>query len=129
MKLNTLGKHILIEYYDCDVESLKSHKYIEEIMNEAANIAGCTIVNSVFHTFNPYGVSGAVIVQESHLTIHTWPEYGYAAVDVFICGDDVDPWKAQKYLEESLKAYRSESSELPRGTMEKISQYKEKIEK
>ncbi len=82
MQLKMLGRHLLIEYYNCNEEILKNHELVEEYMNEAAKISGATIVNSLFHHFNPYGVSGAVIIQESHLSIHTWPEYGYAAVDV-----------------------------------------------
>lgn len=85
-----------------------------------------TIVQSVFHHFNPYGVSGAVIISESHLAIHTWPEYGYAAVDVFTCGDKINPWTAFKYLEEVFKAERSESIEVPRGMVEKIRNFSPK---
>ncbi len=125
MKIDVLGKHILIEYYNCNPEILKDHELVEDLMNEAASIAGCTIVNSVFHKFNPYGVSGAVIVQESHLTIHTWPEYNYAAVDVFICGDEIYPWKAQKFLEKKLQASKSDSVDLQRGSIKKILHYKE----
>ena len=81
MKFETLGRHILVEYYNCDEEVLKNPKLIEEFMNNSALNAKATIVDSVFHHFNPWGVSGAVIIAESHLTIHTWPEYGYAAAD------------------------------------------------
>ena len=82
MKLTTLGRHVLIEYYNCDKDILKDHDKIEEIMNEAARVSGATIVESCFHTFNPYGVSGAVIISESHLTIHTWPEYGLSLIHI-----------------------------------------------
>ena len=63
-------------------------------MVEAAEAARATIVKSVFHTFNPWGVSGVIVIEESHLTIHTWPEYKYAAVDLFTCGDMLDPLAA-----------------------------------
>ena len=102
---------------------MKDPILIEKFMNEAAKRANATIVNSVFHHFNPYGVSGAVIISESHLAIHTWPEYGYAAVDVFTCGDKINPWVAFDYLEKSFEADRSESVELPRGMVEKIKKY------
>ena len=98
MKFETLGRHILVEYYNCDEEVLKNPKLIEEFMNNSALNAKATIVDSVFHHFNPWGVSGAVIIAESHLTIHTWPEYGYAAADFFTCGD-IDPWKSFELLE------------------------------
>ncbi len=123
MNLSALGRHVLIEYFNCDKEKLQNTKLVEELMNEAARRAGATIVESAFHTFNPYGVSGAVIISESHLTIHTWPEYGYASVDVYTCGDTVDPWLGFKYLEEELEATHSESIEVPRGMTDKIQKY------
>ena len=123
MKLTTLGRHVFIEYYNCDKDILKDHDVIEALMNEAARVAGATIVESCFHTFNPYGVSGAVIISESHLTIHTWPEYGYAAVDVFTCGDTVNHWLAEDYLQSALKAEMSDSYEVGRGMADKIHKY------
>ncbi|MGX6591675.1 S-adenosylmethionine decarboxylase [Cetobacterium ceti] len=123
MKLETLGRHILVEFYNCDEDIMRDPRKIEKYMNEAARIANATIVQSVFHHFNPYGVSGAVIISESHLAIHTWPEYGYAAVDVFTCGDKIDPWIAFDYLETMFKADRSESTEIPRGMVEKIRKF------
>ena len=126
MKLERLGRLILIEFYNCDEEILKNPTLIKEHMNKAAKIANATIVESVFHHFNPYGVSGAVIISESHLAIHTWPEYGYAAVDVFTCGDKIDPWTAFKFLEDVFKSDRSESIEVPRGMVDKIRNYSKK---
>ncbi|OJT85863.1 S-adenosylmethionine decarboxylase proenzyme, partial [Clostridioides difficile] len=114
MKFETLGRHILVEYYNCDENVLKDPRLIENFMNDSALNAKATIVDSVFHHFNPWGVSGAVIIAESHLTIHTWPEYGYAAADFFTCGD-IDPWKSFELLEQLLKSERSESTEIPRG--------------
>ena len=84
-------------------------------MIDAAEKSGATIVNSIFHTFNPWGVSGAVVITESHLTIHTWPEYGYAAVDVFTCGDDVDAWTGFKILQDGLKSERYTTVLIKRG--------------
>ncbi|PAB60726.1 adenosylmethionine decarboxylase [Anaeromicrobium sediminis] len=123
MKIEQLGRHILVEFYNCDKEVLNNHALIEKYMNEAAIKAKATIVQSAFHMFNPWGVSGAVIIQESHLTIHTWPEYGYAAVDLFTCGDSVDPWVAFDYLAETLKSEKSETTEVPRGLVDKIKHY------
>lgn len=120
MKIEQLGRHILVEYYNCDIEILKDHAIIEEYMKQAAIKANATIVTSCFHKFNPWGVSGAVIIQESHLTIHTWPEYGYASVDLFTCGDTVNPWLGFAYLENALKAERSESTEVARGLVDKV---------
>jgi S-adenosylmethionine decarboxylase proenzyme len=86
-------------------------------MKKAALVCGATIVSSVFHTFNPHGVSGVVVIAESHLAIHTWPEYRYAAVDVFTCGTIVDPAKAIQSIQKSLKAGSMESKELTRGEL------------
>ena len=123
MKLETLGRHILVEFYNCNEEKLKNPDYVDSVMTEAARIAKATIVQSVFHHFNPYGVSGAVIISESHLAIHTWPEYGYAAIDIFTCGDTINPWTAFDYLEKAFEADKSESTEMPRGIVEKIQKF------
>ena len=120
MKIEQLGRHILVEYYNCDKEILKDHELIEKHMKQAAIEAKATIVQSCFHKFNPWGVSGAVIIQESHLTIHTWPEFGFASVDLFTCGDKVNPWDGFKYLEKALKSERSESTEVAIGLIDKI---------
>ncbi len=86
-------------------------------MNEAAHLSGATVVQSVFHTFNPHGVSGVVVVEESHLAVHTWPEHNYAAVDYFSCGE-VDCDAAVRYLTEHLLPSRVETKEVPRGVIE-----------
>jgi S-adenosylmethionine decarboxylase proenzyme len=115
---NALGKHLLIEYYDCDPEVLNSVSGVEQKMVEAAEGCGATIVRSVFHGFNPIGVSGVVVIAESHLAIHTWPEYNYAAVDVFTCGDTVDPADAERILRRGLGASRAQIREVPRGELQ-----------
>lgn len=126
MKTEQLGRHILVEYYNCDENILNDHKLIEKLMVTAAKEAKATVVESVFHMFNPYGVSGAVVISESHLTIHTWPEFGYASVDLFTCGDSVNPWDAFDYLETMLKAEKSESTEVSRGMVDKIKRFSPK---
>lgn len=125
LKLETLGRHILVEYYNCNEEVLSNPVLIEKYMCEAAIEAQATIVESCFHHFNPWGVSGAVIISESHLTIHTWPEYGYAAVDLFTCGD-IDPWRGFNYLETCLQSQQTESIEIPRGLTDKIRRFNPK---
>jgi S-adenosylmethionine decarboxylase len=81
------------------------------------------VVAKNFHRFEPYGVSGVIIIAESHLAIHTWPEYNFATVDVFTCGDKINPWTAFDFLENAFKADRSESVEIPRGMVEKIKKF------
>ena len=87
-----LGRHILCEAYGCDKEILNDVRHVEKIMVAAALAAGAEVREVAFHHFSPQGVSGVVVISESHLAIHTWPEFGYAAIDVFTCGDTVDPW-------------------------------------
>ncbi|MBI2881858.1 MAG: adenosylmethionine decarboxylase [Candidatus Tectomicrobia bacterium] len=113
--MKALGRHLLVEYFDCDREILNDAARIEEAMTEAADKSGATIVNSVFHLFSPHGVSGVVVIAESHLAIHTWPEYGFAAVDFFSCGEGVTPEAAVLSLQKALKAASYESREVPRG--------------
>ncbi|UCG37921.1 MAG: S-adenosylmethionine decarboxylase proenzyme [bacterium] len=115
--MNALGRHILAEYYNCDARVLDDIRLVEESMKEAAVRAGSTIVDSVFRRFAPHGISGVVVIAESHLAIHTWPEYGYAAVDLFTCGEKVDPWVAYQYLREIFRAGDAECKELPRGEL------------
>ena len=117
--MKALGRHILAEFFDCNHEMMKDTKRIEEEMQNAAKACNATSVESVFHTFNPFGASGAGVIAESHLTIHTWPEYNYAAVDIFTCGDTVDPWLACNYLKKALSSTEVDVVELHRGELSK----------
>jgi S-adenosylmethionine decarboxylase len=116
--MNALGRHILAEIYGCDENILNNQEYIENIMVHSALKAGAEVREVTFHKFSPIGVSGVVIISESHLTIHTWPELGYAAVDIFTCGDRINPWDACNYLSEGLKASRMTATEVKRGIFE-----------
>jgi len=118
--MKALGRHLLVELYGCDPEILNDVKKVEKYMKEAALKAGSTIVQAIFHKFCPQGISGVVVIAESHLAVHTWPEYGYAALDLFTCGEEVDPWEAYKFLREKFKAQDAESSELKRGELKNI---------
>jgi spermidine synthase len=115
--MESLGRHILVEYYECAAEILNDVITIEKSMVEAAEKAGATIINSTFHHFSPFGVSGVVVIEESHLAIHTWPEYRYAAVDLFTCGDSVDPWISYNFLKEAFRAGNGSSMEMLRGQL------------
>jgi len=114
-RVQALGRHLLLELFDCDAEAINSLETVKASMVEAAKRAQATIVDVVFHEFNPFGISGVVVIAESHLAIHTWPEYGYAAVDVFSCGDVLQPQVAADYLVEQLGAARASVVELQRG--------------
>lgn len=113
--MRELGRHILVEMYDCDPNVLNDQDTIRKEMIRAAELSGATIVGDVFHKFTPQGVSGAVVIAESHLSIHTWPEYRYAALDLFTCGTNVDPWIGFGHLRKVLRAERSSQTELKRG--------------
>lgn len=115
--MNALGRHILAEIYDCDAKILDDSEKIEKYMVESALAAGAEIREVAFHKFSPQGVSGVIIISESHLTIHTWPEVGYAAVDIFTCGSTVNPWDACKYLTDKLNAKRMTATEVKRGIL------------
>jgi len=113
--VHALGRHLLLELYDCDTEALNSLDVVKGSMVEAAKRAQATIVDVAFHEFNPFGISGVVVIAESHLAIHTWPEFRYAAVDVFSCGETLQPQVAVDYLVEQLGAARASVVELQRG--------------
>jgi len=116
--LNALGKHLLMELKNCDKEMLDDLGSIKGAMLTAANEAGATVLGESFHRFNPHGISGVVILAESHLFIHTWPEYGYAAADIFTCGDSVQPEKAAKVLISKLGAKNHSIVEIQRGIVD-----------
>ncbi len=115
--MKSLGKHLLAEYYRCDESAINDVQKVEEALVKAAEIAGATVIGKSFHRFEPYGVSGVVVISESHLTIHTWPEYGFAAVDVFTCGDHVDPMKAHEYLKEVFGTQNATVETILRGVL------------
>jgi S-adenosylmethionine decarboxylase len=116
--LNTLAKHLLLELKDCNREKIDNLELIRDILCETALQIGATIVNQAFHKFSPQGVSGVVVIAESHISIHTWPEYGYASVDVFTCGNSIDPKQAINLLVTRLEAGESSYVELKRGVFQ-----------
>jgi len=120
-----LGIQLLAEIWECNKEKLNDIKAIEEIMIGAANAANAEIREVVFHRFEPQGVSGVVVISESHLTIHTWPEMSYAAVDIFTCGEHVDPWVALDQITQDLDAEDAHVIEISRG-MQNLSRLRKK---
>jgi S-adenosylmethionine decarboxylase len=116
-ELYALGTHLLIELRDCNPEILKSLEKVKKILTSAAKEAKATIIDNSFHEFNPFGISGVVVIAESHLTIHTWPEYGYAAVDIFTCGDVIRPELAVSYLVKKFECKNPSIVEMKRGIL------------
>lgn len=110
-----LGKHLIVELWSRSPELLNDVEHIRESMLAAAEGGELTVLNIAMHAFAPHGVTGVMLLAESHLSIHTWPEYGYAAVDVFTCGGL--PYKALEILSERLDAERTQIVELDRGIL------------
>ncbi len=113
--MEALGRQILVEFYDCDSSKINNVDFIEQSMIDGTLKAQATIISHNFHKFSPYGVSGVVVIAESHVAIHTWPEYNYAAVDIFTCGDTINPWVIQEYLKEAFESKNISSMEMKRG--------------
>ena len=113
-----LGRHVLAEFFECDSNVLNSLEKIEKLMVDAALECGATVVQKCFHAFNPYGISGVVIIAESHFAIHTWPELGYAAVDLFTCGDKCDPKVSYEFLRKACYSKNASYTELNRGILD-----------
>jgi len=106
-----------VELRECEPEILRSLEKVRSIMVSAAKDAKATIVDVSFHEFNPFGISGVVVIAESHLTIHTWPEYNYAAVDIFTCGDIIKPEVAASYLIREFGCKNPSIVEMKRGIL------------
>jgi S-adenosylmethionine decarboxylase len=120
--LPSLGSHLLVEFYGCDQKSLELESLVRQAMVEAAQNSNASLVTDSFHEFKPFGVSGAVIIQESHFTIHTWPEHGYAAVDLFYCSNiAVD--RAIETLQRFFKPKRTGYMVVRRGMEEEVERY------
>ncbi|MDN4527485.1 adenosylmethionine decarboxylase [Fictibacillus fluitans] len=113
--MDTMGRHVIAELWGCNSEKLNDMRFIEETFVDAALRAGAEVREVAFHKFAPHGVSGVVIISESHLTIHSFPEHGYASIDVYTCGDRIDPNVAADYISQALEANSRENLEVPRG--------------
>ena len=112
-----LGTHLLVELKDCNPDLLKNIEKVKHAMVSAAKEAKATVIDTSFREFNPFGISGVVVIAESHLTVHTWPEYGYAAVDIFTCGDTIMPEIAASYLVEAFECQNPSIVEMKRGIL------------
>jgi S-adenosylmethionine decarboxylase len=116
--LKALGKHLLLELNDCNPKLLNDINFIREIMLAAANESGATVLGESFHQFSPQGVSGVILIAESHLSVHTWPEHGYAGADIFTCGTRVKPEKAAEVIVDRLKPKNHSVILMHRGMIE-----------
>ena len=117
--MRPLAHHTLLELYDCNPGLLKHSRQVRKLLCEAVRHGGGTIVKTVFHNFSPYGVSGVVVITESHVTIHTWPEHGYAAVDIFSCSKKLDHSAIRAYLKKALHSGSVSGQTFIRGSSPK----------
>ena len=113
--MHALGRHLLLELNGCNTKLLNDITRVEEIMVAGARLAKATIVGSHFHQFSPFGISGVVVIAESHVAVHTWPEHGYAAVDIFTCGETLQPEVAAQFLVDKFQARNPSLFEMKRG--------------
>lgn len=110
-----LGKHIILEMWGCCKDIIDNVETVKETLIKATEVIQATLIEVVCHRFSPYGVTGVAILAESHISIHTWPEYGYAAVDIFICGNIINPQNAASYITRTFHAQETSLLELKRG--------------
>ncbi len=113
--MNVLGLHLLLELKECNPQLLDDLSYVRSSLIRAAEDVGAHIVGESFHRFTPQGVTGILSIAESHISIHTWPEYGYAAADIFTCGDSFQPRHAADALIKLFESRDSEVYEVERG--------------
>ena len=114
----TLGVHIVADLYGCDPEFLKSADRMAEVFEGAVRHANLNKLSAYYHQFEPYGATGVVVISESHLSFHTWPEHGYVAIDVYTCGDPQQCVAAMDYIIEKLKPQRVDKKVFERGFIE-----------
>lgn len=116
--MKALGKHLIIELYGCSSAQINDLVRVERAMVEAVELSSATIIEPVFHQFSPHGVSGVVVIAESHFAIHTWPEYGYCALDIFTCGEQVDAEASLQFLRNEFQADSVSIVEIDRGVLD-----------
>lgn len=114
-------KHCISELYNSDTYKLNNELFVKEALSEASRLAGATLLEVRTHAFEPQGITGFALLAESHVSIHTWPEFGFAAVDAFTCGDTTDPEVACNYLAQVFNAKGHSISIIDRSTPKTLS--------
>lgn len=115
--MDALSRHLILELFDCNLDVINDPEKVKSALVEAARRAQATIMDIVLHEFNPFGISGIVVLDRSHLSVHTWPEYRFAAVDIFSGGDAFQPEVTTNYLIEAFGAERTSVVEMQRGIL------------
>ena len=121
---NILGFQTTIDFYGCNTEKINSTNFIEEVLKKAAKKMNLTVVKSTIHSFSPIGVSGVIVIKESHLAIHTWPEYNYVALDFFTCNKTYELTDGINWLKEMFEAKKMEITSEKRGNINKAMAFK-----
>ena len=103
-KLSHQSKHFLLELYKCNYEKLNDESFVRCTLNRAAKLAKATVLNLISNKFEPHGVTAIALLAESHISVHTWPESNYSAVDIFTCGQNMLPELASQHLIDALQA-------------------------
>ena len=109
------GRHLILDLYECDPVLLDDYDELERLLQVALNMAGAKILRIFGEKFKPQGVTLLALLAESHASIHSWPELGYAAIDLYTCGDTTNTHRAAEFLKTKLKAKQSEEKELVRS--------------
>ena len=120
MEAKYLGRHLIAEFHGCPPKVIDDAEFLERVLVESVVKAGGNVVGKLFHKFKPQGVTGIIAISESHVSIHTWPENGYVALDAFTCGSEMDPWVVYRELKEKIKPEKVKVIELKRGELEKL---------
>jgi S-adenosylmethionine decarboxylase len=115
--LTALGRHLLIELHDCERAALDDLDLVRDTLIEAADRLGSTVLDVATHKFDPHGVTAIVMIAESHLSVHTWPEHGYAALDIFTCSPTMQPADVVGFLSARLRAGTVQTVEVNRGIL------------
>lgn len=110
-----LGAQLTVELYECLTDQFDNLDWVREVLLQAAICARATVVDALFHKFNPIGISGVVVIAESHLAIHTWPEHRYAAVDIFTCGEVLDGNAAISHIAAHFQSAHYTVKRMQRG--------------
>jgi S-adenosylmethionine decarboxylase len=113
--MKVIGKHLTVDMYGCSFDSLDNLEYVRAAMLTAVREANMTLLDFTYHKFQPQGLTALALLAESHMSIHTYPELGYAAVDVFTCGDHSRPDKAVAILRQFLKPEKTKVTNIRRG--------------
>jgi S-adenosylmethionine decarboxylase len=118
--LQHLGYQKTIDFYGCSTEKINSCNYVETKLLEAARLMQLTVVNATIHKFSPIGVSGVIVIEESHIAIHTWPEHHYVALDIFTCNSSYELEKGIDFLTQAFEAQKIEEKDIVRGDLNQV---------